>query len=351
MPKPSDGPFAVRSHGRADAPPSLVLEEVDREILRHLVADGRATFASLGREVGLSEPSTAIRVRRLIDSGVVRIITRVEPSLLGIGLFDLLFLRCRAPVSAVAPRLAELPEAAFVVVTSGSFGMIVELRCRGIAHLLQTIESIRSMEAFDAVESSLVLEPVKRDWTRVGDLAPGKPDVQFERRGAGPESFIIDDIDRAIIVMLIEDGRASYAKLASRLRLSHAVVRKRVLRLLRNGVIIVQAHPTPEAAGVADYMMIGIRATGSAHRVATAIARLPQTTLVVSAVGRFDVIAEAWCRSGAELLAVLDRIRSIDGVDSLESFTFLEVVKEDFSGGLAQMKPVSSSGRVAGSLR
>jgi DNA-binding Lrp family transcriptional regulator len=162
-----------------------------------------------------------------------------------------------------------------------------------------------------------------------------------------PAGLPIDDIDRDLILKLIEDGRASYAKLSIELHLSHALVRKRVLRLLRYGVIIVQAYPTPEAAGIADYMMIGIRVAGPAHPVATAIARIPQTTLVASAVGRFDVVAEAWCRSGQELLAVLDRVRATKGVLSLESFTFLQVVKEDFSSGLAHLKLKATSSRPA----
>jgi DNA-binding Lrp family transcriptional regulator len=349
MPTASRRLPAVRSPARADVARPLVLEEVDREILRHLVADGRSTFASLGREVGLSEPSVATRVRRMIDSGVVQIITRVEPRLLGTGLFDLLFVRCNSQASVVARRLAELPEAAFVVATSGSFGLIVELRCRDVPHLLATIESIRAMDEFEAVESCLVLEPVKRDWTRVGDLTPSSKNESVKQLWQRPGWFVIDDIDRTLILKLIENGRASYAKLSVELQLSHAIVRKRVLRLLRYGVIIVQAYPTPEAAGVADYMMIGIRVTGPAHPVAAAVARIPQTTLVASTVGRFDVVAEAWCRSSNEFLSVLDRIRTTSGVSSLESFTFLEVVKEDFSSGLAQLKLNSSFGRSAAS--
>ncbi len=181
MPTANSGLPVVRSPARADTAPLPVLEEVDREILRYLVADGRATFAALGREVGVSEPSVATRVRRMIDSGVVQIITRVEPRLLGVGLFDLLFVRCRISAAAVAQQLAELPEAAFVVATSGSFGLIVELRCRDVPHLLATIESIRAMAAFDAVESCLVLEPVKRDWTRVGNVAPASECENMEQ--------------------------------------------------------------------------------------------------------------------------------------------------------------------------
>lgn len=287
----------------------------------------------------MSEPAAATRVRRMIDSGVVQIITRVEPQLLGTGLFDLLFIRSRTSAGAVARRLAQLPEAAFVVATSGSFGLIVEVRCRDIPHLLETIEAVRTLDTLESVESCLVLEPVKRDWTRVGNVAPASKHEGVQQLRQVPAGLAIDDIDRALILKLIEDGRASYAKLASDLQLSHALVRKRVLRLLRFGVIIVQGHPTPEAAGIADYMMIGIRVAGPAHPVAAAIARIPETTLVASTIGRFDVVAEAWCKSGHELLAVLDRIRATKGVLALESFTFLQVVKEDFSSGLAHLKP------------
>jgi Lrp/AsnC family leucine-responsive transcriptional regulator len=48
------------------------LTDVDRRILALLQADGRRSFADIGREVGLSTPAVKRRVDRLEASGVIR---------------------------------------------------------------------------------------------------------------------------------------------------------------------------------------------------------------------------------------------------------------------------------------
>lgn len=53
--------------------PSLdELDSFDRKILAALVADGRMTVADLARTVGLSKTPCQVRLRRLIDTGVIR---------------------------------------------------------------------------------------------------------------------------------------------------------------------------------------------------------------------------------------------------------------------------------------
>ncbi len=48
------------------------IDEIDREILRLLQADGRISNAQIARQVGLSAPATHARVRRLEETGVIR---------------------------------------------------------------------------------------------------------------------------------------------------------------------------------------------------------------------------------------------------------------------------------------
>ncbi|MEM7116111.1 MAG: Lrp/AsnC family transcriptional regulator [Chloroflexota bacterium] len=47
------------------------VDEVDRKILGLLVENGRISFAEIGRQVGLSLPAAADRVRRLEDTGLI----------------------------------------------------------------------------------------------------------------------------------------------------------------------------------------------------------------------------------------------------------------------------------------
>ncbi|MEZ0358138.1 Lrp/AsnC family transcriptional regulator [Mycobacterium sp. SA01] len=66
----------------ADATPGL--DEVDRTLVRELVADGRATLAELAAATGLSVSAVQSRVRRLESRGVVTgYSARVNPDAFG----------------------------------------------------------------------------------------------------------------------------------------------------------------------------------------------------------------------------------------------------------------------------
>jgi Lrp/AsnC family transcriptional regulator, leucine-responsive regulatory protein len=59
------------------------LDELDRRIVAELYDDARLRVAELGRRVGLSPPAVAERLRRLTDSGALRIHAEVESRALG----------------------------------------------------------------------------------------------------------------------------------------------------------------------------------------------------------------------------------------------------------------------------
>ena len=61
------------------------LDAFDRRILAALIADGRITVTDLARTVGLSKTPCQVRLRRLIDAGVIRgFHASVDPAKLGL---------------------------------------------------------------------------------------------------------------------------------------------------------------------------------------------------------------------------------------------------------------------------
>ncbi|MEM2034808.1 MAG: Lrp/AsnC family transcriptional regulator, partial [Candidatus Caldarchaeum sp.] len=61
------------------------VDELDKKILSILYEDGRASFADIGRKLGVSENTVRFRFNRLVRSGVIRRITAlVDHSKLGL---------------------------------------------------------------------------------------------------------------------------------------------------------------------------------------------------------------------------------------------------------------------------
>jgi Lrp/AsnC family transcriptional regulator for asnA, asnC and gidA len=145
----------------------------------------------------------------------------------------------------------------------------------------------------------------------------------------------LDDVDRALIALLQEDGRLPYSRLAPAVGLSEAATRQRVQRLIDSGVIQVVAVADPLRTGAGRILaMVGVRADGDVRLVAEAIAELDEAIYVVATSGPYDVLAEVVCADHDHLLRLLnERLRAIDGVRSTESWIELGVFKHAFNYG------------------
>lgn len=144
----------------------------------------------------------------------------------------------------------------------------------------------------------------------------------------------LDDISRAIIEQLRQDGRRSYAAIGKAIGLSEAAVRQRVQRLLDTGVVQIVAVTDPLQVGYTRQAMVGLRADGDLAGLADALAALPEVDYVVITAGSFDVLVEIVCQDDDDLLRLVNgSIRSMPGVRETETFVYLRLHKQPFNWG------------------
>ena len=145
----------------------------------------------------------------------------------------------------------------------------------------------------------------------------------------------LDDVSKAIIEQLQQDGRRSYAAIGKVVGLSEAAVRQRVQRLIEGGVMQVVAVTDPLELGFARQAMVGIRVTGPLEPVADKIAELDEVDYVVVTAGTYDLLVEVVCESDEHLLEVISgKIRRISGVVGTETFMYLKLRKQTYSWGV-----------------
>jgi Lrp/AsnC family transcriptional regulator for asnA, asnC and gidA len=144
----------------------------------------------------------------------------------------------------------------------------------------------------------------------------------------------LDEMSKAIIEQLQQDGRRSYAGIGKSVGLSEAAVRQRVQRLVDTGVMQIVAVTDPLQLGFARQAMIGIRCTGDTSEVAEKLAKIDAVDYVVLTAGTFDAIIEVVCENDAELLELLNKeIRAVPGVTSTETLVYLKLVKQQYNWG------------------
>lgn len=140
----------------------------------------------------------------------------------------------------------------------------------------------------------------------------------------------MDAIDLRIIEALREDGRMPYARIATRLGVSPGMIRQRVIRLARDGVMQVRAVTNPFRMGYAVMALIGIKAdVQRIRRMARQLSALDEVVYLVLSSGTYDLLVEVVCRDNAHLVEFLtERLASVEGIRDTETFLYLEILKD-----------------------
>ena len=136
------------------------MDELDQKIVGVLLHDGRATYAEIGDEVGLSAPAAKRRVDRLRATGAIRGFTAlVDPAALGWTTEAYLEIYCRGTVSPDELRrgLQRVPEVVSACTVTGAADALVHLLARDVRQLEQAMERVRDEPGVDHTESVIVL--------------------------------------------------------------------------------------------------------------------------------------------------------------------------------------------------
>ena len=131
------------------------LDDTSKQIIEQLQEDGRRPYAAIGKAVGLSEAAVRQRVQRLLDAEVMQIVAVTDPIQVGFSRQAMIGIRAEGDLIALGEALSEMTEVDYVVVTAGSFDLLIEVVCEDDDHLLEvlshrirTLPGVRGTETF-----------------------------------------------------------------------------------------------------------------------------------------------------------------------------------------------------------
>lgn len=135
------------------------LDEIDIRILNILARDSRTSVSEIARELGLSRPTVRRRIRRLVDSGIIKSFT-IEVNENALRGFQILCSFKADDVEDIVRRLRNLKEVTDIYVTTGERNITCVARVAD----LKTLESL--LEEFKGYgvpfELSIVLSLERR---------------------------------------------------------------------------------------------------------------------------------------------------------------------------------------------
>lgn len=142
--------------------------------------------------------------------------------------------------------------------------------------------------------------------------------------------YRFDVVDRQIVQVLQGDGRTPNVEIARRVGVSEATVRKRLARLLSEGMIRVRALPDAARTGFSTIAFMTLSVDlARAGQIAETIARLPEIRTIHLTTGGSELLVQAWFRSNDDLLRFMtEQIGPIPGIRRTKTSHVLRTIKD-----------------------
>jgi Lrp/AsnC family transcriptional regulator, regulator for asnA, asnC and gidA len=139
---------------------------LDKRIIEHLQEDGRRPFTQIAADLGVSEAAVRARTNRLVERGILQIVGVTDPLKLGFHQQAMIGVRCeRNQLLAVAEAVSAFNEVAYVVITAGTFDLLIEVVCENNEALLTFLtERLRAVDGVRETETFVYLRMVKQTY-------------------------------------------------------------------------------------------------------------------------------------------------------------------------------------------
>ncbi|MEM8488178.1 MAG: Lrp/AsnC family transcriptional regulator [Bacteroidota bacterium] len=137
------------------------MDELNGRILAHLQKQGRASYAQIGRSVGLSAPAVKERVQKMEDAGIITgYRAMVDPEKIGYTTRSIVHLQVdRNLFGPAIKKLDAMPEVLECYRTTGTSSLIMLTTFSSMAHMEQFLN--RLMEIGEPVSSVVLSHPIK----------------------------------------------------------------------------------------------------------------------------------------------------------------------------------------------
>ena len=132
----------------------------------------------------------------------------------------------------------------------------------------------------------------------------------------------MDSLDRKLLDLLRADGRAPYAELGERIGLSASAVKRRVDRMVADGVIrgfTVMTDPEAVGHGTEAYIELFCRGIVGPNELRRILEGIPEVIEATTVTGQADALVTLRAKDTQDLERALERVRSPGQVDSTRS--------------------------------
>ena len=142
--------------------------------------------------------------------------------------------------------------------------------------------------------------------------------------------YELDDTDRRILNLLVQDAKLPYSEIARQLHVSGGTIHVRMTRLEEMGVVrgaTLDLDLQKVGYGIQAFLGIFLLKSSYCDSVIALLRSIPEVVSLHFTTGSYNLFARLACRDTQHLRNVLhDRVQQIEGVERTETLISLEEV-------------------------
>jgi len=260
------------------------LDSLDIKLIMELEGDARQTYKSIASGLNISRSTAAVRVQRLLDNNIIKMICWTDPVPLGYKLVVSFGISTQPGlISDVANKLAAYPRVLEVHLCSGQFDIVAWALFRNNEELVNFHSNeLGSISGILQLDKMVTLREVKVS----SGLLKNEKEVSHPRK----RTKELDNLDILLIRELQINPRQRTDFLARKFGLYNGTIRRRIQRLIDEKFIRIIAIADPTILGYEYSARMGIKCTPDRIRdVAEAVASYNNIQYVSICAGRYDI--------------------------------------------------------------
>jgi DNA-binding Lrp family transcriptional regulator len=310
------------------------MDELDQQITYILENQGLQTSKALAGIIGgASERTIRRHLNEMIKQHTIKIVTIPNPVLCGFTAWSKIGIKVD-PIylDHVANMLVEHSSVYFAAYSLGRFDIIIAVHFDTIDKLSHFVNSeLLGMQGIVNLETWLLTCPRKYhrfSWNTPSFFGADEHYLSHEPK-VDQSDFHIDDVDRDILALLIENGFMLPAEIKSKLGLGENTIRKRIQYMLNNNIFKKEVVLNPQILKNETWATFGITTNGrSAYGVIEDLINFNQVYLVSGSLGKFNVLIAGHFGNMEQLNDfVTKELPGINGISSTETFVHNKPLK------------------------
>ena len=303
----------------------LKINELDAEILRNLLIDGRTSYDELAETCKVSKNKVWKRCRSMERNGIINgATTQMHFGQFGYDALVTLLIRVDSQqIDQAMEALQRLTD----LRTYRQYNSLYNVRAIALLKDLNELDYVKRIirEKLPTISFKTYIwagiRTIPENLNLLG--VSSRKQHKFSAKTINDNHEVaVDEIDQKIVNVMYHEGRASFSKIAKQVGLSTHTVIKRYERLRKNGALKVSIQINPNKLGYFALLDLNVAFTtmrGLSTNIVDLLSRIPDVIIITRTSGDFDLQVTALTRDLKQVFSVQEEIARISGVTQIEA--------------------------------